>query len=342
MKKSLLITSALAGVLVLAGCSMTAPGSGGEPTERGTIDLTASAVGDEIALTAEQEEAVRAESEGKLVGIVCATMATEYHKNVCEGAKERAEELGFTAEIFDAQEDANRELQGFEGFVSKGAVAIIEDSLGGEAMTAQIEAAIAKGITIVQVANRTFGDVGAITVAVDNITIAEAAGTAAGQYAAENLDGAPLEAAMLDYPSIPILVDRADAIEAAMLAEYPETTFVGRFLGGTADNGQKSMETALQAFPGIAAVVGINDAGNLGAYQALLAAGRTADNTFIFGIDCDPQAVDLIDEGTMYKGCVETNPRGTGEIGVTAFAIYFAGGTVPATLEVPVSVYTGK
>jgi len=27
---------------------------------------------------------------------------------------------------------------------------------------------------------------------------------------------------------------------------------------------------------------------------------------------------------------------------VTAFAIYFAGGTVPATLEVPVSVYMGK
>jgi len=342
MKKSLLFAGVLSSALMLAGCSMNPPGSEGPATSGGTIDSAASAVGDEISLTAEQEAAVKASSEGKLVGIVCATMATEYHKDLCEGAKKRAEELGFTAEIFDAQEDANREIQGFEGFVSKGAVAIIEDSLGGEAMTAQITGAIEKGITIVQLANRTFSDVGAITVAVDNITIAEAAGSAAGEYAAENYDGAAVEVANLDYPDIPILIDRADAIEAAMLAAYPEAEFVGRFLGGTSDNGQVSMETALQAHPGIQGVVGINDAGNLGAYQALKAAGRTADDTFIFGIDCDPQAVDLIDAGTMYKGCVNTNPSGTGEIGVTAFAIYFAGGTVPATLEVPVSVYMGK
>ncbi len=341
MKKSLLFAGALTCALALAGCSMTAPGGDSPSAPTGTIDTSASAVGDEIALTPEQEEAVRASSEGKLIGIVCATMATEYHKDLCEGAKERAEELGFTAEIFDAQEDANREIQGFEGFVSKGAVAIIEDSLGGEAMTAQIEQAIADGITIVQLANRTFSDVGAITVAVDNITIAEAAGTAAGEYAAANYEG-PVQAAMLDYPSIPVLIERADAIEDSMLAVYPDTAFVGRFLGGTADNGQKSMETALQANPGIQAVVGINDAGNLGAYQALVAAGRTAEDTFIFGIDCDPQAVDLIDQGSMYKGCVNTNPSGTGAIGVTAFAIYFAGGTVPATLEVPVFVYTGQ
>ncbi len=341
MKKSLLLTGALAGVLVMSGCSMTTPGTSDPAPAAGTIDSAASAVGDELTLTAEQEEAVTNSSEGKLIGIVCATMATEYHKDLCEGAKERAEELGFTAEIFDAQEDANRELQGFEAFVSKGAVAIIEDSLGGEAMSAQIQAAIDKGITIVQVANRTFSDLGAITVAVDNITIAEAAGTAAGEYAAENASG-PVQVALLDYPSIPVLVERADAIESAMTAAYADSQFIGRFLGGTADNGQKSIETALQANPGIQAVVGINDAGNLGAYQALKAAGRTAEEVFIFGIDCDPQAVALIDEGTMYKGCVDTNPAGTGEIAVTAFAIYFAGGTVPATLEVPVSIYSGN
>jgi ribose transport system substrate-binding protein len=341
MNKSLLLTSALAGLLVLSGCSMTAPGTSQPTLSTGTIDASASAVGDEISLTAEQEKAVTDSSEGKLIGIVCATMATEYHKDLCEGAKKRAEELGFTAEIFDAQEDASRELQGFEAFVSKGAVAIIEDSLGGDAMSAQITQAIEKGITIVQVANRTFAELGAITVAVDNITIAEAAGTAAGEYAAKNATG-PVQVALLDYPSIPVLVERADAIESSMLSAYPDADFIGRFLGGTADNGQTSMETALQANPGIQAVVGINDAGNLGAYQALKAAGRTPEDVFIFGIDCDPQAVALIDEGTMYKGCVDTNPAGTGAIGVTAFAVFFAGGTVPATLEVPVSIYSGK
>ena len=62
---------------------------------------------------------------------------------------------------------------------------------------------------------------------------------------------------------------------------------------------------------------------------------------FIFGIDCDPQAVDLIDSGTMYKGCVDTNPTGTGVLAADAFALWLAGGSVPGTIEVPVSVYTG-
>ena len=102
------------------------------------------------------------------------------------------------------------------------------------------------------------------------------------------------------------------------------------------------METALQANPDITGVLGINDAGNLGAYQALLNAGKTADDVFIFGIDCDPQAVALIDEGSMYKGCVNTNPEGTGVLAVDAYAKWLAGGTVPGILEVPVFVYTGS
>ena len=87
------------------------------------------------------------------------------------------------------------------------------------------------------------------------------------------------------------------------------------------------METALQANPDIVGVLGINDAGNLGAYQALENAERGPDDVFIFGIDCDPQAVELIDSGTMYKGCVDTNPTGTGQLAADAFALWLAGGT---------------
>lgn len=328
--------------VALAGCSMTAPGTEEPAVELGTIDSAASIVGDELQLTPEQEAEVSELADGQLIGIVCATMATDYHRDLCEAAKARAEALGFTAEIFDAQEDPNRELQGVESFISKGAIAILDDSLGGDAITAQIAQAVDRGITVVQLANRTFADSGAITVAVDNITIAEAAGAAAGEYAAENYAGAEVLTALLDYPDIPVLVERADAIESSMLTAYPQTSVVGRFLGGTADNGQSSMETALQAFPAIQAVVGINDAGNLGAYQALVSSGRDLSDVFIFGIDCDPQAVDLIDEGTIYKGCVNTNPVATGELGVDAFALLMLGETVPATIEVPVFIYTGE
>ena len=69
-----------------------------------------------------------------MVGIVAATMATEYHANLNNAIQARAEELGFSAEIFDSQEDPNRQLQGIEGFISAGADAIIVTGLGGESI----------------------------------------------------------------------------------------------------------------------------------------------------------------------------------------------------------------
>ncbi len=54
-----------------------------------------------------------------------------------------------------------------------------------------------------------------------------------------------------------------------MLAADPKIKVVGRFLGGLATNAVTSVETALQKFPHIQGVVGINDAGDLGAYKAL-------------------------------------------------------------------------
>jgi ABC-type sugar transport system substrate-binding protein len=147
--------------------------------------------------------------------------------------------------------------------------------------------------------------------------------------------------AITDYPSIESLVARADTIEQAFKAEYPAANIVGRFQGGTAENGQKSIETALQKYPNITGILGINDAGNLGAYQALKSAGKKPDEVFIFGIDCDPQAVSLIKAGDMYRGCVDTNPAGTGELAGNAVALHAAGGTVPGVISVPVKVFTG-
>ena len=71
------------------------------------------------------------------------------------------------------------------------------------------------------------------------------------------------------------------------------------------------------------------------------AAGKKPGDAFIFGIDCDPQAVDYIKQGTMYKGCVDTNPKGTGDLAGQAVALWTAGGAVPGVIEVPVSVFTG-
>jgi ABC-type sugar transport system substrate-binding protein len=307
---------------------------------QGTIDSDQRA--DAVELTDAELGALEGLAPGQLVGIVAATMATDYHKSLNESVQARAEELGFDAEIFDSREDPNQQLQGIEGFVSKGAAAIIVTGLGGETIGPVAAEAAEQGIFVVQVAGRDLADIGAVTISVEEEDIARAEGTAAGEYAADVYGEEPIQMVITDYPSIESLVARADMIEESFTEVYPYAEFVPRILGGTAENGVTSMETALQAHPDIVGVLGINDAGNLGAHQALLNAGKTGDDVFIFGIDCEAQAVELIEEGGMYKGCVNTNPVGTGVLAVDVFAKWLAGGTVPGILEVPVFVQTAE
>jgi ABC-type sugar transport system substrate-binding protein len=298
-------------------------------------------VGDTLELTEEELAVLAANAPGKLIGVVATTLETEYHALLNETLQARGEELGFTVEIFDSQTQAEREIQGFEGFVSKGAVAIVVTGIAGEALGPIVQEATDAGIVVVQVTGRALSEFGALTVAVENTTIGYEEGLAAGAYAAATYPGEEVEVIILDYPDFPSLVVRADEIERGMLEANPSINVVGRFIGGLPDNGVTSTETALQQFPNLKGITGINDGGNMGAYQALLAAGRTPEDTFIFGIDCDPGAVDLIDQGTMYKGCIDTNPAGTGVIAINTFAKYWAGGTVPEIIEVPVVLYTG-
>ena len=350
------LTGMAAVAIVVAGCSAGASPSApptAEPTATvteapaptlppaGSILATGKVVGSEIPLTADQEALIKATSAGKLVGIVAQTQETEYHKALNDAAKARAEALGYTVEICDSQTKKELALQCIEGFTSKGAAAIIVVGTEADTYGSAVKAATDKGIRVVQVTGGNLIGSGAISVAVDNITIGQAEGTGAGEYAAKTWPGEEVQAIILDYPDIAALVDRADAIEAKMLEADPNIKVVQRLVGGLLENGVTSCETALQKYPNLRLVGGINDGGNLGCLQALKAANRGPDKTVIFGIDCDPAAVAEIRTGTSnYKGCVDTNPKGTGEIAVNVFNRLLAGEDVPATVEVPVSVLT--
>ena len=74
------------------------------------------------------------------------------------------------------------------------------------------------------------------------------------------------------------------------------------------DAGLESTETFFQSNPNIAMVIGINDAGALGAYQAVLAqmrAGRDASEFFVAGMDGQNEALELLaaggGEGGIYR-----------------------------------------
>ena len=358
MKRSWLAVMVALGLVVTACNAAASAPPASAPTSAPTLAPTATPAptppavgkvlvgtkGDPAALTLTGAEttAVKAVSSGKLVGIIAATMATEYHATLNNTTKTELEALGFTVEICDTETgDAAKAVTCFEGFVQKKAYAIVTASSAatvGDAATA----AIADGTIVIQVTGLDLGAIGAVSMSVDNLTIGAAEGKAAGEFAAATYPGQEVEAIILDYPDIADLVARADAIETAMLAANPMVKVVARLLGGLPANGATSMEQANTQYPDLRIVTGINDGGNLGAFEAAKTLGRTPENLAIFGIDCDPAAVTAIKAKSMYKGCVDTNPKGTGELAARAIAKLTAGADVPGSVEVPVSIFTGN
>jgi len=136
------------------------------------------------------------------------------------------------------------------------------------------------------------------------------------------------------------VIERANQIEACLKQKAPDAKIVGRYLGGTPENGLASLENALQAHPDIDVVVSINDAGAFGAIKALEAAGKDPQKTIVVGIDADAQAKDLIKQGKFYRGTVDTSPELTGEMAVNAVIKLLAGSTAPKNVRVPVAKIT--
>jgi len=76
--------------------------------------------------------------------------------------------------------------------------------------------------------------------------------------------------------------------------------------------------------------------------QALEAAGKTAEDTIIVGIDAEPQAIEYINSGTMYRGTVDTAPAETGRMTINAAVKLLAGGTLPQNVRVPVNLISAE
>src|SRR5690349_6371872 len=121
MRVSWLAAAATALVVVVA-CGSSSAATQPAP---GQVQKTQKIVGDKVTLSSSQVSTIKSFSKGKLIGIVALTMQTQYHQNLNNAAKAEAEALGFTAEICDSQVDNAKAVSCLEGFITKGAVAII-------------------------------------------------------------------------------------------------------------------------------------------------------------------------------------------------------------------------
>ena len=294
--------------------------------------------GDLQPTAAEISTAKSALGDKGLIGIVACNLSSEYHATVPQAAQERAKQLGLPVEVFDSETKADRQIAAIENFVSKGARVIAVCVIDPKVIEAAVKEAAAQGVFVVQYAGRDLA-VNGIGISIEDADLGCAAGEIAGDLIVKE-KGGHATVAILHYPDLPNVVVRADNIERCLKQKAPEAVVVGRYLGGTPENGLRSMETALQAHPEIDVVVSINDAGAYGAVNALEAAGKDPKTTIVVGIDAEAQAKDLIKQGKFMRGTVDTSPAKTGEMIVDAAVKLLSGSTAPKAIRVPVTKIT--
>lgn len=276
--------------------------------------------------------------ENGFIGFISCTLGSEYYSTVANSALQRAKELGIKAEVFDSEAKAEKQISAMENFTAKGARVIVLCVIDPKVIEAAVKEAASQGVFIVQYAGRDSA-VNGIGISIEDADLGCAAGEIAGDLITSKKNG-QANVAILDYPDLPNVVIRADNIEKCLKERSPNVTIVGRFIGGTTENGLKSMESALQSHPGIDVVVSINDAGAYGAMNALEAAGKDPAGTFIVGIDAEAQARELIQKGVYFYGTVDTSPAVTGVMVINAAMKILASATVPKNIIVPVTKIT--
>lgn len=332
----------VAGLLVGTGCTTDAPGGAPTGQPSGSAGLGKQLTGQhgstgDLVLTPEQVTAASKAGAGQTIGIV-APLSAEYLSNVVDGAKQAAEPLGMKTQVVDYDFDAAKGVSGIESLVSQGVKYMVVVLTDPPAMIGAVKAAQAAGVTVVQFAGAQVADeAGGYSVAIDDKDLGIAAGDAAAAIAK---DRGAVEIALLDFPSQPNVVIRADAMEAAIKAGAPQARIVARETGGTQQVGLTASEALLQKFPKLGGIVSINDAGAYGAVQAFEGAKRGPKDAFVVGCDAESKARQEIASGGIFKATVDTQPGLTGQSAVDVVGKLLAGQDVAQYTTVPVKTVT--
>jgi len=120
-----------------------------------------------------------------------------------------------------------------------------------------------------------------------------------------------------------------EGIRDGILEVAPEAVVVAEQSAATPETGAAAIEAIMQAHPNVRVVAGINDAGVLGAYEALAGMGVPTEEFALFGLDATPEALARMREGGMYKATVDIAPFEAGKAAIDLAVQVIESGPVP-------------
>jgi ribose transport system substrate-binding protein len=229
------------------------------------------------------------------IAVVISTLNNPWFVVLANTAKERAEELGYDATIFDSQNDTAKEAANFDNIIASGYKAILFNPTDANGSIANVEKAKAAGIPVFCI-DREINSTNAATCQM--LSDSYAGCVKLGEYFVKTVGKEGEYAELLGIVGDNNTWNRSKGFHS-VVDRFPGLKMVAQ---QSADfdraKGLEVMEAILQAHPDIKAVFCGNDAMAMGAYQALVAAGKDKQ-VKVFGFDGADDVVKLIAEGKI-------------------------------------------
>lgn len=292
----------LMAMMILAACSMEAPGSSSEET-----------TGD------------GAETDGDYtIGFSISTLNNPFFVTLNEGAEAKAEELGAELTVVDAQDNASKQASDIEDLIQQGVDLIMINPVDSEAVAAAVESANTANIPVITVDRSAAGGEVISHIASDNV--------AGGEMAAEHLVSIVGEdAAVAELEGVPgssAARERGEGFNA--VAADSLDVVAKQTANFNRAEGLSVMENILQANPDITGVFAHNDEMALGALEAIEASGK---DIAVVGFDATADAVQAVEEGRL-DGTIAQKPEMIGEMAVETAVQSLEGEEVEASIPV--------
>ena len=236
------------------------------------------------------------ESKGKeKIAVVISTLNNPWFVVLGNTAKERAEQLGYEATIFDSQNDTAKESDHFDNIIAGGYTAILFNPTDADGSIANVRKAKEADIPTFCIDREiNSNEVATTQILSDNYTGC----VELGQYFVKRMNGKGKYVELLGILGDNNTWNRSKGFHS-VVDNYPALKMVSQ---QTAEfdrtKAMEVLESILQANPEIDAVFCGNDAMAMGAYQALVAAGK-ADKVMVFGFDGAKDVIDSIHDGKI-------------------------------------------
>lgn len=228
-------------------------------------------------------------SKNYRVGFTCNDLTNPTFADVATSLKKLGAKENVQVTTLDCTSNASKQITQVENFIQTGVNAIIIQSADATALKSVLKKARDKGIKVVSW-DDDLGDSDDVAWVLKNYELGVIIGTAAAKWNNEKLGGKG-EVALLDYPSLPICVERTKGITDTIAKLTPNAKIVAEASTLNVAQGMANTETILRAHPNVKIIVCDGDGDAIGAVQAAKAAGKNSPDFGTFSADGTDQAL---------------------------------------------------